>query len=37
MRTIRSLLIALAAAPLVASLTGCVVVPAHRYRAYDAG
>ncbi len=37
MRTIRSLLIALAVAPLVASLTGCVVVPAHRYRAYDAG
>jgi len=37
MRTFRPLLLALAAAPLVASLTGCVVVPAHRYYGYDRG
>lgn len=37
MRTLRPWLIAAVAAPLIASLTGCVVVPAHRYRGYDAG
>ncbi|MDH0864648.1 hypothetical protein [Mitsuaria sp. GD03876] len=37
MRRLRPLFVVLAAAPLVASLTGCVVVPAHRYRGYDAG
>lgn len=37
MRMLRPLLITLAVAPLIASLTGCVVVPAHRYRGYDAG
>ena len=31
MRLIRPLLLALVAAPLAAALTGCVVVPAHRY------
>ena len=37
MRTLRPLLLALVAAPLVATLTGCVVVPAHRYHGYDRG
>ncbi len=37
MRTLRPLLLVLAAAPMVASLTGCVVVPAHRYYGYDRG
>lgn len=37
MRTLRPLLLALVAAPLVATLTGCVVIPAHRYHGYDRG
>lgn len=36
-RTLRTVLVVLAAAPIVASLTGCVVVPAHRYRGYGDG
>lgn len=34
---LRPLLVALAAAPLLASLSGCIVVPAHRYHGYGPG